>query len=234
MPFMYDPTYILVLPAILLAMYAQMKVSSTFSKFSTVPNRKGVTGANVAMALLNRAGIHDVRVEPVAGNLTDHYDPRAKVLRLSEAVYNKASIAAISVAAHETGHAIQHDQSYAGLAIRNFIFPVVNISSRIAFPLILIGFFLSGGRGALGMLLINIGIILYTCVVAFQIITLPVEFNASSRAIEMLEENNYLTPDEVSPAKKVLNAAALTYVAAAAVAILNLLRFVLLANRRRD
>jgi Zn-dependent membrane protease YugP len=228
----FDYTYLLVLPAIILAMYAQHKVTSTYRKYSAVRNRKGYTGADVARQLLLSSGIRDVEVAPIAGQLSDHYDPREKVLRLSEGVYNSASIAAVGIAAHETGHAIQHNTGYGFLSFRNWILPAVNISSKAAMPLIIIGLLLGTGSGSL--LLMQIGIILFCAVVLFQLITLPVEFNASSRAIELLEENHFLTDEEIKPAKKVLSAAALTYVAAALSAVLTLLRFVLLANRRRD
>jgi Zn-dependent membrane protease YugP len=223
---------LLVLLAMILTFYAQYKVTSTYRKYSAVRNKKGYTGADVARQLLISAGIRDVAVEPIAGQLSDHYDPRGKILRLSEGVYNSASIAAVGIAAHETGHAIQHDTGYGFLSFRNWILPAVNISSKAAMPLIIIGLVLGSGSGSL--LLMEIGIILFCAVVLFQLVTLPVEFNASSRAIELLEENHFLTDEEIKPAKKVLNAAALTYVAAALSAMLTLLRFVLLANRRRD
>jgi Zn-dependent membrane protease YugP len=229
-----DSTILLVLPAVILAFYAQQKVASTYRKYSAVRNKKGYTGADVARQLLISAGIRDVSVEPVAGQLSDHYDPRAKVLRLSEGVYNSASIAAVGIAAHETGHAIQHDTGYGFLSFRNWILPAVNISSKAAMPLIIIGLLLSSGTGGMGVMMMDIGIILFSAVVLFQLVTLPVEFNASSRAIELLDENHFLTEDEIKPAKKVLSAAALTYVAAALSAVLTLLRFLILSNRRRD
>ncbi len=229
----YDGTMLLLIPAIILSLYAQYKVSATFRRYSAVPNRKGYTGADVARMLLDKAGVHDVRIERTAGNLTDHYDPRDKVLRLSDAVYSSASLAAIGVAAHETGHAVQHDNMYFPLNLRNTIFPVVNISSQLAMPLIFLGLFLSAGRGDVGMLMLQAGIVLFSAVVLFQLVTLPVEFNASRRAITMLEDTGFLTDDEITPAKKVLNAAALTYVAAALTAVLNLIRFILLSERRR-
>ncbi len=229
-----DSTIIFVIPAAILAMYAQYKVSSTFNKFSQVASRKRYTGADVANALLSSAGIRDVRVERVHGKLTDHYDPKAGVLRLSESVYGSTSLAAIGVAAHETGHAIQHRDGYLPLNLRNTIVPVVSFSSSLATPLIFIGLLLSMWGGSLGYFLLNVGIWMFSAVVLFQLITLPVEFNASKRAIEMLDNQNFLNNEELGPAKQVLNAAALTYVAAAAVAISNLLRFIILANRRRD
>ncbi len=234
MPFFYDSTMLIVIPFAIFAMYAQSKISSTYSKYSKVTSRKGLTGADIARQLLNLAGIYDVTVERVAGNLTDHYDPRAKVLRLSDVVYNSTSIAAIGVAAHETGHAVQHNTSYAPLSIRNAIVPVVNFGSKLSMPLILIGLLFSAGRGGMGIMLLYAGIILFSGVVIFQLITLPVEFNASNRAIDMLEQHNILAADEIPQARKVLNSAALTYVAAAAVSLANLLRLLLLANRRSN
>ncbi len=233
----FDITFIIfVLPATILAMYAQFKVNSTFNKYSRVTNAKGLTGADVAKQLLAIAGIYDVQVEAVAGNLTDHYDPRAKVLRLSQSVYGSTSLAAIGVAAHETGHAVQHDQGYVPLNLRSSFFPVFNISSKIAPTLIMVGILLTAfSTSQFGILLLEIGIVLFSAVVLFQIITLPVEFNASSRAIEMLADHNILSSTELVPAKKVLSAAALTYVAAAIVAVANLLRFVvILSGRNRD
>lgn len=230
---MYDLGYILLIPAFIFALIAQFKVKSTFNKYSKTSNRQGLTGADVAKQLLNISGITDVRVETIRGSLTDHYDPRNKVLRLSESVYGSTSIAAIGVAAHETGHAVQHNVGYSPLSIRNSILPVVSLGSNMAMPLIIIGLLLSSGDGSLGMTLLNIGVIMFSLVVAFQLITLPVEFNASKRAIEMIERNNFLNDEEVYGAKKMLSAAALTYVAAAAVAIAQLLRFILLSNSRR-
>ncbi|MDR1559975.1 MAG: zinc metallopeptidase [Clostridiales bacterium] len=232
--FYYDSTILLVIPALILSLYAQYKVSSAYKKYSATRNIKGYTGADVARQLLLASDINDVRVEPIHGNLTDHYDPKSKVLRLSEGVYNSQSLAAVGIAAHETGHAIQHNIGYAPLGLRSALVPAANVGSRLAIPLIFIGFLLSAGSGSFGMLMINAGIILYTVAVAFTLITLPVEFNASGRAIELLSEYHFLTPDEITPAKKVLNAAALTYVAAALSAVLTLLRFVIMANSRRD
>ncbi len=232
--FMYDSTMLLLIPAAILAFYAQYKVKSTFEKYSRTSNRRGFTGADVAQQLLANAGVHNVRVERTSGNLTDHYDPRSNTLRLSDAVYNSTSLAALGVAAHETGHAIQHEEGYLALSIRNTIVPVVSFSSQLATPLIFIGILLSMWGGPIGVFLMDIGIVLFAAVVLFQLITLPVEFNASRRAINMLTDNNILSDTEIVPAKKVLNAAALTYVAAAAVAIANLLRFLALSNRRRN
>ena len=224
---MMDPTFIILIPAMLLSMYAQFKVSSTFAKYSQTRNRRGVTGAAVAQELLSANGIHDVSVEHVKGNLTDHYDPRTRTVRLSDSVYNSTSLAALGVAAHEVGHAMQHNVGYVPLALRSSIVPAANIGTRLAWPLILIGMFLSIYD------LIWVGVILFSFSVVFYVVTLPVEFNASSRATEMLVYNRILEPDEVGPAKKVLSAAALTYVAAAIVAVMQLLRFVLMFSRRR-
>ena len=216
----------------ILAMWAQTNVSSTFNKYSKVSNRKGYTGADVARMLLNSANIYDVSVEPIRGNLTDHYDPKGKVIRLSESVFNSRSVAALGVAAHETGHAIQHNVGYLPLTIRSSIFPIVNFSSRLAMPLIMIGFLFSALSGNLAI--VQFGIILFSIVVLFQLVTLPVEFNASARALNMLGDDGYLSDDELQPTKKVLKAAAMTYVAAAALSIVQLLRLIAIFGNRRD
>ncbi|GMQ56895.1 zinc metallopeptidase [Vallitalea sediminicola] len=223
----YDPTFIILIPAMLLSLYAQSKVTSTFKKYSGYRNSRGYTGKDVAEMILRQAGIYDVKVEHVSGRLTDHYDPRSKVLKLSDAVYNNQSIAAVGVAAHECGHAIQHDTGYTFLKIRHAIYPVVNISSKLAFPIVLVGLIAN-------IFFLKLGIILFAAVVLFQLVTLPVEFNASNRAIGILESSAYLSYDEIVPAKKVLSAAALTYVAAAAASISSLLRLLLIAGRRND
>ncbi|MBE7054059.1 MAG: zinc metallopeptidase [Ruminococcaceae bacterium] len=225
---MYIDSYyiILVLPAVLLSMYAQFKVNSTFNKFSKVMSTRGVTARDVARMILDRHGLNYIPVEHISGNLSDHYDPKSKVVRLSDSVYNSSSIASIGVAAHECGHAIQHATSYSPLNIRNMIFPVVNISSTLSMPLIILGFIMSYAP------LVEIGIILFSAVVLFQIITLPVEFNASRRALAILDENGILVSNELKSTKKVLSAAALTYVAAAIVAIANLLRLILVYRDR--
>ncbi len=226
--------YILI-PAMILAFYAQTKVQSTFKKFSNVRNYYGMTGAEAAQKLLNIAGIYDVRVERIRGNLTDHYDPSHKVLRLSDSVYNSPSLAAVGVAAHETGHAIQHAVGYAPLWLRSALVPLTNISSRLSMPMILIGVLLGSQAGSyMGYTLVQLGIVLFSVAVVFALVTLPVEFNASSRAVAMLGENGILSSEELGPVKKVLRAAALTYVASAAVAIANLLRLVMLFGRRND
>lgn len=227
----YDWTFLLLIPTIILSLVAQSKVNSTFSTYSKIASSKGYTGADVAKQLLELAGIRDVSVEHIRGNLTDHYDPRNKVLRLSDNVYSSSSVAALGVAAHETGHAIQHNEGYAPLSLRSAIYPAVSFSSRLYGPLICIGllFGLFGGN----FYILSAGVILFSVIVAFQVITLPVEFNASKRAISLLDEYAFLTPEEVTPARKVLSAAALTYVAAAAAAIVNLIRLLILVNNRR-
>lgn len=214
------------LPALLFAMYAQLKVSVSFNKYLRVASRSGYTGSQVARMILDRNGLHDVRIESVQGNLTDHYDPRTKVIRLSRNVHNGNSIAAVSVAAHEVGHAMQHGEGYLPLILRNNIAPIASIGSQFVWILILLGL-------AISPFLLELGIILYLAVVLFQIITLPVEFNASRRALTQLE-NGIILRDEIEPSKKVLSAAALTYVAATLVAIGQLLRLLSISNRRRD
>ncbi len=222
------------LPAIILAVIAQGKVSSTFNKYSRVPSRIGMTGAEAARRIMELNGIYDVSIERVAGNLTDHYDPSKKVLRLSDNVYSSSSIAAIGVAAHETGHAIQHARGYAPLSLRSIMVPAVNFGSRLFLPLILLGLLFSFSS-AMGNSLITLGIILFGITVLFTLVTLPVEFNASKRAIACLTESRILYDDEVDGAKKVLSAAAMTYVASAAVAIAQFLRLlVLFGGRNRD
>ncbi len=231
MPFYYgfDSTYILVLIGVVLSLLASAKVKSTYAKYSQERSMSGMTGAQAAQRILNTAGIYDVTIQHVSGNLTDHYDPRNKTLNLSDTVYGSASVAAVGVAAHECGHAIQHDRGYAPLKMRSSLAPVANIGANISWPLILVGLLL-GGNG----LLIQIGIAMFCLAVAFQLITLPVEFNASNRAMNLLEETSILYGDELKKTKKVLSAAALTYVAAAASSILQLLRLMLLYGRRRN
>lgn len=226
-----DPTYILVIIGVIICLLAQAKMKSTFGKYSRVRNHSGMTGREAAERILRSAGIHDVQVERVPGNLTDHYDPRSKVLRLSDATYNSSSVAALGVAAHECGHAIQHDTGYVPLQIRGALVPVVNFGSAIAWPLIIIGLFFSSRSS---MVFLNLGILAFSLAVLFQIVTLPVEFNASGRAIRILGGSGILYEDEVNATKKVLFAAALTYVAGAVSAVLQLLRIILLANNRRN
>ena len=223
----YDPTYFLLIPGLLLALYAQFKVSSTFAHYKGVPSRVHMTGAEIARAILDSNGCRDVRIERVAGSLTDHYDPENGVLRLSSEVYGSMSVAALGVAAHEAGHAIQDAQDYAPLRIRANLVPIANIGSGMAIPLFMLGLLMSWEP------LLKIGIFAFAFSVLFYVVTLPVEFNASRRAVTVLA-SGYLPQDEVKGVKAVLSAAALTYVAAALQAVLQLLRLVLLANRRRD
>ena len=230
-PMFFEPTYMLVIIGVIICLLASSRKTSTFNKYSRVRNHSGMTGREAAEQVLRGAGIYDVRVEHISGDLTDHYDPRTKVLRLSDATYNSTSVAAVGVAAHECGHAIQHATGYAPLKIRGALVPVANFGSTIAWPLILIGLLFSSQSS---MLFLNLGIIAFSLAVLFQIVTLPVEFNASSRAIRILGSSGMLYEDEVDATKKVLSAAALTYVAGAASAILQLLRIILLANSRRD
>ncbi len=224
--------YFLSIAMIFVCMIVQGNVTSTFKRYSEVKNKRDYTGADVARMLLHQNGIYDVTVEHIKGSLSDHYDPTKKVIRLSDDVYGSKSLAALGVAAHETGHAVQHAKGYAPLKLRSAIFPLVNFSSKVSMPLVMIGLMLG--------LLINsytiaiFGVILFGVVVMFQIITLPVEFNASSRALNMLSEYNYLDNNEVSGAKKVLSAAALTYVAAAAASVIQLLRFIFIILGDKD
>lgn len=229
-PFYFDPTYFLVLIGVVLSLLASGKVKSTFARFSKMRNSRGITGAEAAEQVLHRAGIYDVRVERVSGNLTDHYDPRSKVLRLSDSVYGQTSVAAVGVAAHECGHAIQHAKGYAPLKLRSTLVPIANFGAQIAWPLIFIGLLFNSQSSTL---FINLGIIAFSGAVLFQLITLPVEFNASNRAIRMIADTGMMQGEEIVAAKKVLNAAALTYVASAATAILQLLRIILLTGGRR-
>ena len=229
MPFLFfDSTMILLIPCIVLALYAQSKVRSAYSKYSQVGSAAGITGAETARRLLREQGIVDVAVEETGGTLSDHYDPRAKVVRLSSGIYHGRHLAGLAVAAHEVGHAIQHATGYFALNLRHSFLPVANIGSWAAFPLFLIGFFFQSP----GM--VDIGILLYAGVVAFQLITLPVEFNASSRAMAQLVDGRYLRADEARDARRVLNAAALTYVAATATALMHLVRLLILRQGMRD
>ncbi len=218
---------VLVLPAILFSLWAQTKVQGTFSRYQKVRSYSGYTGADVARRILDDNGLYNVRIEHIKGSLTDHYDPREQVVRLSDSVYGGNSIAALGVAAHETGHAVQHATGYGPLSIRNAIIPITNFGSQLAMPLILIGFLLNHDA------LIGIGIICFATVTLFQLITLPVEFDASARAMRTLDGEGILQSEEVPQTRKVLTAAALTYVAALIVSAAQLLRFVLLFNRRR-
>lgn len=219
--------------AMILTGFAQYWVNKTYKQYSKVSNQKGYTGAEVSRQLLQQAGVYDVSVEMIGGHLTDHYDPSSKVLRLSQSVYNSTSVAALGVAAHETGHAIQDATDYAFLRLRSWMVPATGISSKLAFPLIILGMLFSSETG---FMLMQIGVLLFGVAVVFTLVTLPVEFDASSRAISLLEEYNFLDESEIVGAKKVLKAAALTYVAAAAVAIANFLRLLAMIGfgRNRD
>ncbi len=223
----FDASYFLVLIGAVLCLLAQAKVSSTYNKYAKVRIRTGMTGAQAAQNILQMWGIDDVRIEHIGGSRTDHYDPANKVLRLSDTVYGSTSVAAIGVAAHECGHAVQHNKDYAPLRIRSALVPAANIGSKAGIPLILLGALLG-----MNQVLIQIGIWVFALAVLFQVVTLPVEFNASGRALAMLGDYGMLERDEVSGCKRVLRAAALTYVAAAASAILQLLRLVLMFGRR--
>ena len=228
-PFYFDATMIVVIPAIILVIWAQFKVKSTFSRYQEVNSQMGYTGAQVAVDILHRAGLGHVRVERIAGDLTDHYDPRQQVLRLSDPVYAGRSIAALGVAAHETGHAMQHAENYTPLGIRNSIVPVANFGSQLGLPLALFGFFFFRSPS-----IILIGVLMYLAAVIFQMITLPVEFNASSRAMAILESGGYLNRNELGAARKVLDAAAWTYVAAALMALAQLARLLLMFAGARN
>ncbi|MGB9866765.1 MAG: zinc metallopeptidase [Bacillota bacterium] len=221
-----DSGFLFVLLALMLAIYAQARVQGTYNKYSRYLAARGMTGAEVASDLLYRVGLGDVRVEMIPRELGDHYDPRSRVLRLSPGVYNGRSVAALGIAAHEVGHAIQHDVGYIPLALRNTILPVAQFGSQLAWPLFLMGLFF----GITGLM--DLGIVLFFAAVMFQIVTLPVEYNASARALELLEGEGYLTAREIAPAREVLSAAALTYLAATAMAVAQLARLLLLRSRR--
>ena len=226
----YDWSYILLLPAIIFTMYAQFKVQGNFKKYSNVRAMRGLTGAQAARRMLDAAGLHDVAIEQIRGSLTDHYDPRAQVLRLSQTVYGVNSVAAVSVACHEAGHAIQHAEEYTPLLMRNNIVPLVNFASQLSWPLIVFGIILGASSG-IGDMLFMIGVIAFLAVILFHAITLPVEFNASSRAMSHMESLGIIMDDEKRGARKVLSAAAMTYVASLAMAIMNLIRILALRNR---
>ena len=221
------PYWWLIIPAILLGLIAQSRVRSTYSKYSRYKTRSGMTGAELARTILNTHGLNRIPIKRVAGSLRDHYDPRTKVLRLSRGVYNSTSVAALGIAAHESGHAIQHSKSYFPLAVRNTVYPVATFGSNLG-PILVIGGLIFGAFQAL----ISIGIILFAFAVLFSIITLPVEFNASNRAMSILKKSGAMTPAELKGAKSVLSAAALTYVASALASVLTLLRLVMLGRSR--
>ena len=226
----YDPTYMLIVISALISLIEQFLVNSRFSKYSRVRSRSGMTGAQAAERILQSQGIYDVAIQRVSGKLTDHYDPRNKTLNLSDAVYASTSVAAVGVAAHECGHAIQHARGYAPLSFRSALVPVANIGSQLSWLFIILGIFFGGSHT-----LIMIGILMFSAAVLFQLVTLPVEFNASGRALKLLSETGILQKDEVSDTRKVLSAAALTYVAAATTAVLQLLRLLrLFGGNDRD
>lgn len=225
--FFYDPTWWLIIAGMILCLIASGNVSATYRRYSKIDNARGMTASEVAERILKGAGIYEVRIERIEGDLTDHYDPKNKVVRLSESVYHSSSVAAIGVAAHECGHVIQHYGGYVPIRVRNAIVPVVNFGSKMSWPLILLGI-LFGLTS-----LVDIGIILFSVVLLFQLVTLPVEFNASKRAIRIIRDDGILQGDEVTGARKVLNAAALTYVAGTIATALQVLRLFLLFGRRR-
>ena len=224
----FDPTYILIIIGVVISLWASARVKTTYAKYSRVRSMSGLTGAQAAERILHSAGIYDVRIEHVSGNLTDHYDPKNRVLRLSDSVYNSASVAAVGVAAHECGHAIQDARGYVPLKVRGAIVPVANLGSQLFWPLFLLGLIFSMEP------LVNLGILLFLFALVFQIVTLSVEFNASARAIRMLDSTGILSPSEVPGAKKVLRAAAMTYVAAVIGSLLQLLRLLILSGRIRN
>ncbi len=230
MPYFYylDPTYTLVILGALICMAASANVSRVFRKYSRVRVGRGIPAQQVAAMILQSAGIHDVQIEHIHGDLTDHYDPRSNVVRLSDSVYGSCSVAAVGVAAHECGHVIQHHTGYVPIRVRSAIVPVVNLGSKLSWPVILIGLLLTSTN------LINIGIVLFAFTFLFQLVTLPVEFDASHRALKILEGQNILFDREVSGARSVLTAAAMTYITAAVSTLLQLLRLVILFGRRSD
>lgn len=232
MPYYYygfDYTYLVfVLPALLIALVAQIKVKTTFRKYAKVMNARGLSGAEVAAKILSSNGVLDVAVQRVSGNLTDHFDPTARVIRLSQSVYDSHSVAAVGVAAHEAGHALQYAEDYFPIRLRAAIIPITKVGSALSWPLIILGLVFSFG------ILVNIGIILFSVVTLFQLVTLPVEFNASRRALNILQQQGILAPEELGGARKVLTAAAMTYVAALLVSVMQLLRLIALFSNRRD
>jgi uncharacterized protein len=227
-PFFFDWTIILVLPAMALTVWAQLKVKKTYNRYREVGSRSGLTGAQVARRLLDQSGLNQVRVDKIEGALTDHYDPQKKVVRLSQPIYESNSLSAFAIAAHETGHAFQDQAGYAPMFIRARLVPGANLGSHLALPLFFIGMIFSASLGWL----MDVGILFFAAAVVFHIVTLPVEFDASARAIRVLTTGGYLAPDEIGGAKKVLSAAAWTYVAAASVAVLTLLRLIILRQSR--
>lgn len=224
----WDPTFVILLPALILALYAQIRVQTTYARYSQVPVANGRTGAEVAQEILRRNGLSNIEIERIDGVLSDHYDPRTRTLGLSSDVYDGASVAAAGVAAHETGHALQHARDYAPLTLRSAMVPTVQFGSWLAWPLFFLGFLFHSGT------MMQVGILIFSAMVAFTVITLPVEFDASARALRVLREERLVTAEELRGVRSVLVAAALTYVAAAAMAILQLVRMLLLANLRRE
>ncbi len=229
----YDIYYlVLVLPMIILSMFASAKVNSTYKKYSKVSTRRNFTATEAVRQILDQNGLYNVKIESIAGNLTDHYDPKANVIRLSDSVRNSSSVAAVGVAAHEAGHAVQHATGYAPIKWRSSLVPVANLGSKLGIPLVIIGFLLMQFESALGAMCVYGGILFFSLAVLFQVVTLPVEFDASKRAIETLSGGGYLYEEETGMVKKVLSAAAMTYVAAAATSIMQLLRLILIARDR--
>lgn len=226
--FYWDWTMILVIPGLLLGLWAQMRVSSAFRKYSAVHARSGMSAEDVARSMLNQAGCGNVSIRTVSGNLTDHYDPRNNTLRLSDGVYGSSSVAAIGIAAHECGHAMQQHEGYAPLVLRSTLVPVVNLGSNLYFPIFLLGLLFSWEP------LIYVGIACFALTLVFSLVTLPVEFNASGRALRVLDQQGYLSSEEMDGARAVLNAAAMTYVAAAISSLLQLVRLLIIARDRRD
>jgi len=229
MPFFFHPADLLMIPAMIIAVWAQIRVKSAYQKYAAIQTRSGMTGAQVAQHILQNANVSNVPIEVTPGEMTDHYDPVKKVLRLSGSVYGGTSIAALGIAAHEVGHAIQDASGYAPMKVRHLVYPISRLGSMLAFPLIFAGFILNFSFSSV---LINLGIWLFTAAVAFTIVTLPVEFNASSRAVQALTAGGYMSQDELRGVQKVLGAAAITYVAAAAAAVLQLIRFLLIVRGR--
>lgn len=231
----YDASMIILIPAMIFALFAQSRVKSAFNRYSKVRNQKNLTGAQAARRMLDYNGLHDVQINAIGGSLTDNYDPRHRVLNLSQSVYGVNSVAAVSVACHEAGHALQHAKGYAPLKIRNSIVPVVNFASRLTWPMIFIGILLLGAGNyemtLFGNMLFNIGVLAFAAIVAFHAVTLPVEFDASNRAIKKMEELGLVAEEDIPGSKKVLRAAALTYVAALATAVANLLRILAIRGR---
>ena len=234
--FLGDWTILILIPAMIFAFWAQIRVKSTFNKYAKVYNRRGLTGAEAARQVLDANGLHDVAIEHIHGELTDHYDPKANVIRLSDAVYASRGIAALGVAAHEAGHAVQHAKGYAPIKVRAAIIPLTRFGSMLAMPLFIIGMIFARGAyvaGGIGDILMLTGILFFSFSTLFQLVTLPTEFNASARAVRALEDGGLLADDELPAAKATLSAAAMTYVAALASSLASLLRLILIFNRRR-